>query len=60
MDLQSFGDGARRVIPSCAVWKVREAFPSEDGVYVPFIESEVDVEKKCPFFSSSKKIEKDT
>ena len=48
VDSQSFGEGVRRVIPSCAVWKVREAYPSEDGVYVPFIESEIDVEKKSP------------
>ena len=30
------GKGVRRVIPACVVSKIREQFPSSDGVYVGF------------------------
>ena len=33
------GKGVRKVIPSCAVWAIRNKFASDDGVYVPFMES---------------------
>ena len=33
------GKGVRKVIPSCAVWKIRNEFNSENNLYVPFAES---------------------
>ena len=30
------GKNIRKVVPSCAVQKIRATFPAEDGVYVPF------------------------
>ena len=33
------GKGVRKVIPSCAVWKIRNEFKSENNLYVPFAES---------------------
>ena len=33
------GKGVRKVIPSCAIWAIRTAFPSENGNYIPFMES---------------------
>ena len=32
------GKGVRKVIPSCAVWTIRDTFPEESGIYVPFQE----------------------
>ena len=33
------GKGVRKVIPSCAVCQIRVTYPSEDGKYIPFMES---------------------
>lgn len=33
------GKGIRKVIPSCAIWAIRNTYPSEDGKYIPFMES---------------------
>ena len=33
------GKGVRRVIPSCAIWAIRDKFPQENNVYEPFRES---------------------
>ena len=33
------GRGVRRVIPSCAIWAIRETFPQEGGMYQPFQEA---------------------
>ena len=30
------GKNVRRIIPACAVSKIRETFPAEDGKYVNF------------------------
>ena len=32
------GKGNRWVISSCVVWKIRETFPEEDGLYIPYTE----------------------
>ena len=32
------GKGNHPVIPSCAVWKITETFPEEDGLYIPYTE----------------------
>lgn len=32
------GFGVRKVIPSCAVWAIRETYPAPDGKYIPFME----------------------
>ena len=31
--------GAQKVIPSCAVWKIRNEFKSENNLYVPFADN---------------------
>ena len=36
------GIGVRKVIPACAVKKIRENYPSEDGKYIPFMENTED------------------
>ena len=33
------GKGVRKVTPSCAVWAIRTKYLSEDGRYIPFMES---------------------
>ena len=35
----NLGKGVRKVIPSCAVWAIRNNYPSKDGKYIPFVES---------------------
>ena len=37
-----FGKGVRKVFPSCALWSIREKYPSTDGSYIPFKESSAD------------------
>lgn len=36
------GKGVRKVIPSCAVWKIRTKYKAVDNEYVPFMESKED------------------
>ena len=33
------GKGNRKVIPSCAIWAIRNKRPSKDKKYVPFMEN---------------------
>ena len=33
------GKGVQKVIPSCAAWKTKNEFKSENNLYVPFAES---------------------
>ena len=35
----NLGKGVRKVIPSCAVWAIKNAYPSPDEKYIPFMES---------------------
>ena len=39
---QRLGKGVRRVIPSCALWAIRNQYPSSDGNYKPFEEKKDD------------------
>ena len=39
------GKGVRRVIPSCALSAIRDRYPEEDGVYIPFMESKTEDHK---------------
>ncbi|CAH1240851.1 Hypp6122 [Branchiostoma lanceolatum] len=34
------GRGVRRVVPACVVRRIREAYPSEDGTYIGFLEAD--------------------
>ena len=34
------GNGVRKVIPSCALWIIRNKFPSQDNKYVNFVQSD--------------------
>ena len=34
------GKGIRKVIPSCSLWSICEKYPSADGSYIPFKESQ--------------------
>ena len=36
--LNHLGFGVRKVIPSCAVWAIRETYPAPDDKYIPFME----------------------
>ena len=36
------GKGVRKVIPSCALWSIREKYPSANGSCIPFKESRDD------------------
>ena len=36
------GKEVRKVIPPCAVWSIREKYPSANGSYIPFKESRED------------------
>ena len=33
------GQGVRRIIPSCAIWAIRDQYPDETNTYVPFREA---------------------
>ena len=47
MDLSLFGWGSvRKVIPLCALWAIRNKFPSSGGTYILFVESKADEESK--------------
>ena len=37
--LNNLKKGVCKVIPSCAVWAIRNNYPSKDGKYIPFMES---------------------
>ncbi|XP_057296362.1 uncharacterized protein LOC130625322 [Hydractinia symbiolongicarpus] len=36
------GKGVRKIIPSCALWAIRNKYPSGNGIYIPFTESKSD------------------
>ena len=37
--LNNLKKGVCKVIPSCAVWAIRNNYPSKNGKYIPFMES---------------------
>ena len=40
------GKGVRKVIPSCAAWKIRKEYKADNDVYVPFMEAKEDEERR--------------
>ena len=40
------GKGVRKVIPSYAVWRMRNEYKADNDVYVPFMESKEDEERR--------------
>ena len=36
----------RKVIPSCTVWKIRNAYKADNNVYVPFVENKENEERR--------------
>ena len=45
------GKGVRRVIPSCVISKIRERYPSEDGIYTGFKEGSEIAEMDVPWLN---------
>ena len=40
------GKGVRKVIPSWIVWEIRNEYITDNDVYVPFMESKEDAERR--------------
>ena len=41
------GKGVRKIIPACVVSKIRETYPSKDGIYTGFKEGDMVSETRC-------------
>ena len=41
------GKGVRKVIPSCALWAIRDKYPEPNGIFIPFMESKIDEEREA-------------
>ena len=39
---KKLGKGNRTMIPSCALWKIRELYPGADGNYIMYLERKQD------------------